>query len=159
MSKLYNPDLDSKEEIKKTFVGREKLLSEIVSIIAEQPKGAGVQHIILIAPRGMGKTTMLLMSRFSVEDSQLSETWQPVQFPEDLRLGLRNGASVEKGLEPHHGDGEAHVRKHARPHHRTVGDAEGPGQPRRSGHGGVGLCHDEAEVDDELRHLIRLLRR
>ena len=61
MSKLYNPDLAGKEAIKKTFVGREKLLSEIVSIIAEQPKGAGVQHIILIAPRGMGKTTMLLM--------------------------------------------------------------------------------------------------
>jgi tetratricopeptide (TPR) repeat protein len=83
MSKLYNPDLMPREQIKRTFVGREKLLEEIVAIAKNQPKGAGVQHIVIIAPRGMGKTTLLLMLRFEVEDSNLSKKWQAVQFPEE----------------------------------------------------------------------------
>lgn len=83
MSKLYNPELVPKEEIKRTFVGRHKLVEEIVSIVEHQPDGAGVQHLIIVAPRGMGKTTLLLMVRFAVEDGDLSKTWQPVQFPEE----------------------------------------------------------------------------
>ncbi len=83
MSKLYNPELVPKEEIKRTFVGRHKLVEEIVSTIENQPEGAGVQHLIIVAPRGMGKTTLLLMIRFAVEDGELSNTWQPVQFPEE----------------------------------------------------------------------------
>ena len=83
MSKLYNPELVPKEEIKRTFVGRHKLVEEIVSIIETQPEGAGVQHLVMVAPRGMGKTTMLLMLRFTVEDGDLSKVWQPVQFPEE----------------------------------------------------------------------------
>ncbi len=83
MSKLYNPELIPKEEIKRTFVGRHKLIEEIISIVKTQPKGAGIQHVVIIAPRGMGKTTLLLMLRFEIEDSKLSKSWQPVQFPEE----------------------------------------------------------------------------
>lgn len=83
MSKLYNPELVPKEEIKRTFVGRHKLIEEIISIIEKQPEGAGVQHLIIVAPRGMGKTTLLLMLRFAIEDGDLSKRWQPIQFPEE----------------------------------------------------------------------------
>ena len=64
MSKLYNPELVPKEEIKRTFVGRHKLVEEIVSTIENQPEGAGVQHLVIVAPRGMGKTTMVFDAAF-----------------------------------------------------------------------------------------------
>lgn len=74
----------SKEEIKALFVARQPLLDELVSTIRHQPTGAGVQHLLIIAPRGMGKTTMLLMLQFAVEDNQdLSKNWQAVRFPEE----------------------------------------------------------------------------
>lgn len=83
MERLYNPDLMPEEEIKATFVARQGLVDEIVSLIKHQPGGAGVQHLVIVAPRGMGKTTVLLMVRFAIKDSQLAEQWQVVQFPEE----------------------------------------------------------------------------
>jgi DNA-binding transcriptional ArsR family regulator len=81
---LYNPDTMSKEEIKALFVARQPLLDELVSTIRSQPTGAGVQHLLIIAPRGMGKTTMLLMVQFAVEDNkELAKNWQAVRFPEE----------------------------------------------------------------------------
>jgi len=84
MDNLYNPDAMSKEDIKALFVARQALLKEMVSLIKNQPRGAGVQHALIISPRGMGKTTMLLMLQFAVEDSkELSKEWQAVRFPEE----------------------------------------------------------------------------
>jgi hypothetical protein len=83
MERLYNPDLMSKKEIKDTFVARQELVDEIVSLIKHQPKGAGVQHAVIIAPRGMVKTTVLLMVRFAIQDGELADSWQAVQFPEE----------------------------------------------------------------------------
>src|SRR5215212_784676 len=83
MELLYNPDSMLEEEIKKTFVARHDVITELVSLIKHQPKGAGVQHAVIIAPRGMGKTTVLLMVRFAIKDSELTEKWQAVQFPEE----------------------------------------------------------------------------
>jgi DNA-binding transcriptional ArsR family regulator len=81
---LYNPDSMSKEDIKTLFVARQPLLDELVSTIRNQPDGAGVQHLLIIAPRGMGKTTMLLMVQFAVEDNKdLAKNWQAVRFPEE----------------------------------------------------------------------------
>jgi DNA-binding transcriptional ArsR family regulator len=83
MELFYNPQAMPEEEIKKTFVARHHLLDELVSLIEHQPDGAGIQHVIIIAPRGMGKTTMLLMVQFAVRDRCLSSKWQTVQFPEE----------------------------------------------------------------------------
>lgn len=81
---LYNPDSMSKEDIKTLFVARQPLLDELVSTVKNQPQGAGVQHLLIIAPRGMGKTTMLLMLQFAAEDDKaLSKNWQAVRFPEE----------------------------------------------------------------------------
>jgi len=83
MERLYNPDLMPEAEIKATFVARQSLLDELISLIARQPDGAGVQHVVLIAPRGMGKTTVLLMVRFAIKDRSLATQWQTVKFPEE----------------------------------------------------------------------------
>jgi hypothetical protein len=83
MELYYNPEQMPDAEIKQTFVGREPLLNELLDIVRRQPKGAGVQHVVLIGARGMGKTTMLLMLRFAVLDGDLHKKWQPVRFPEE----------------------------------------------------------------------------
>lgn len=83
MEHLYNPDLMSEQEIKQTFVARQGLVDELVALIEHQPTGAGVQHGVIIAPRGMGKTTVLMMVQFALQDRGLTAHWQPVRFPEE----------------------------------------------------------------------------
>ncbi|MGH9838320.1 MAG: MarR family transcriptional regulator [Blastocatellia bacterium] len=83
MELLYNPDRMPEEEIKATFVAREQLVDELVALVEGQPDGAGVQHAVIIAPRGMGKTTVLLMVKFAIKDRGLADRWQAVKFPEE----------------------------------------------------------------------------
>jgi tetratricopeptide (TPR) repeat protein len=83
MELLYNPDSMPEEEVKATFVARQWLVDEVCSLIKRQPDGAGVQHILIIAPRGMGKTTVLLMAKFAINDGNLSKRWHAVKFPEE----------------------------------------------------------------------------
>ncbi|MGH9769639.1 MAG: tetratricopeptide repeat protein [Blastocatellia bacterium] len=83
MELLYNPERMPEEEIKATFVAREKLVDELVSLIESQPDGAGMQHVVIIAPRGMGKTTVMLMVKFALKDRGLTDRWQAVKFPEE----------------------------------------------------------------------------
>lgn len=83
MELLYNPDRMPEAEIKATFVAREALVDELVELIKSQPDGAGVQHAVIIAPRGMGKTTVLLMVKFAIKDRGLADQWQAVKFPEE----------------------------------------------------------------------------
>src|SRR5215468_4376068 len=83
MELLYNPDQMPESEVKETFVARERLLEDLVELIKGQPDGAGVQHAVIIAPRGIGKTTILLMVKFAIKDRGLANQWQPVKFPEE----------------------------------------------------------------------------
>lgn len=83
MELFYNPERMSETEIKETFVAYQWLVDEILAILKHQPKGAGVQHVVIVAPRGMGKTTMLLMLRFTVLSQGIAKRWQPVLFPEE----------------------------------------------------------------------------
>ncbi|MBV9469772.1 MAG: AAA family ATPase, partial [Abitibacteriaceae bacterium] len=83
MERLYNPDLMSEQEIKQTFVARQSLIDELITLIQHQPHGAGVQHGVIIAPRGMGKTTVLLMVQFALADQGLTSQWQVIRFPEE----------------------------------------------------------------------------
>jgi tetratricopeptide (TPR) repeat protein len=84
MENLYNPAAMSEQEIKNTFVARHGLVDRLVNMIQRQPEGAGVQHVVLVAPRGMGKTTLLLMMQFAITDRGLAPPWLAVPFPEEL---------------------------------------------------------------------------
>lgn len=83
MELFYNPERMSETEIRETFVANQWLVDEIISIVKKQPKGAAVQHVVIIAPRGMGKTTLLLMLRLTVLNHDIAKRWQPVLFPEE----------------------------------------------------------------------------
>ena len=104
MELFYNPERMTEREIKETFVAHQWLVDEIISILKRQPDGPGVQHVVIVAPRGMGKTTMLLMLRFTVMADEISKQWQPVLFPEesydvyelaDLWLAVLNHIAAE----------------------------------------------------------------
>ncbi|HXM40518.1 MAG TPA: ATP-binding protein [Bryobacteraceae bacterium] len=83
MELYYNPEQMPAAEIKQTFVGREVMLKELLALVRRQPQGVGVQHVVLVGARGMGKTTMLLMLRFAALEGDLHQIWQTVRFPEE----------------------------------------------------------------------------
>jgi len=83
MAMLYNPESMPEKEIRETFVARHGLVDDLIDLIRQQPIGAGVQHAIVVGPRGMGKTTILLMLRFALAEKGLSDQWLAVKFPEE----------------------------------------------------------------------------
>src|SRR5665213_978619 len=84
MEHLYNPEQMPEQEIKDTFVARTALVDKLVDTVRQQREGAGVQHVVLVAPRGMGKTTILLMVQFAVQEMGPSSPWLALRFPEEL---------------------------------------------------------------------------
>ena len=82
--RLYNPAQLSPEELKASFVARHETLTDMLRLLVEQTPGRPCQHILLVGPRGMGKTTLGLRFLQEVEDaSHLAAAWQPVAFHEE----------------------------------------------------------------------------
>ena len=82
----YNPHRMPAEHVLATFVGREELLNGFVAHVRAQRGVRQPEHLFLHGPRGIGKTTMLLVLRYSVErDSGLSAAFDVVQFSEEER--------------------------------------------------------------------------
>ena len=82
--RLYNPAQLTPEELKASFVAREDTLAELLRVTGEQVPGRPCQHMMLIGPRGMGKTTLGLRFLYAVgDDPTLAAQWQPVAFHEE----------------------------------------------------------------------------
>ena len=82
--RLYNPAQLTTEELKASFVARHETLSEMVRLIGEQKSDRPCQHMLLVGPRGMGKTTLGLRFLLAVEETPtLARDWQPVAFHEE----------------------------------------------------------------------------
>ena len=82
--RLYNPAQLTSEELKASFVVREDSLAEMLRILGEQAPGRPCQHMLLIGPRGMGKTTLgLRFLHAATETPELAADWQPVPFHEE----------------------------------------------------------------------------
>ncbi len=81
---LYNPASVPKHVLLEEFVARQDILDEILEIIAANKSGEPQQHVLLIGPRGMGKTTMLFVVKYKVEDDpQLGREWLPLILSEE----------------------------------------------------------------------------
>lgn len=79
----YNPAFLSEERLKESFVVRQDTLQSILMAIRENV-GPSNQHLLVIGPRGMGKT--MLMRRIAAairEDAELSGRWHPLVFTEE----------------------------------------------------------------------------
>ena len=82
--RLYNPAQLTPEELKASFVVREETLAEMLRLLREQTPGRPCQHMMLIGPRGMGKTTLGLRFLHTIaETPELAAGWQPVPFYEE----------------------------------------------------------------------------
>ena len=82
--RLYNPAQLTPDELKASFVAREDTLAEMLRLLSEQTPGRPCQHMMLIGPRGMGKTTLGLRFLHAVaETPDLAAAWQPVPFHEE----------------------------------------------------------------------------
>ena len=82
--RLYNPAQLTPDELKASFVARKKTLAEMLRLIREQQRGRPCQHMLLIGPHGMGKTTLGLRFLHAVGESpDLAANWQPVPFYEE----------------------------------------------------------------------------
>ena len=82
--RLYNPAQLTPDELKTSFVARQETLAEMLRLLREQTPGRPCQHMMLIGPRGMGKTTLGLRFLHAVEETpELAAIWQPVPFHEE----------------------------------------------------------------------------
>jgi len=74
----YNPAFLSEEELVKSFVARHSDLDRILRIIRENT-AESVQHILVIGPRGSGKTTLALRTKVEIQkDDELRQRWYPL---------------------------------------------------------------------------------
>ena len=82
--RLYNPAQLTPDELKFSFVAPQEILEDMLRLLREQVSGRPCQHILLIGPRGMGKTTLGLRFLQAVEEvPDLAVAWQPVPFHEE----------------------------------------------------------------------------
>ena len=81
----FNPGtLQSDEELKNQFVVRDRELGVVLDVLQGNIGSPSCQHILLVAPRGRGKT--MLLARVAAElrtDRALSEQLLPVRFMEE----------------------------------------------------------------------------
>ncbi|HEX2094182.1 MAG TPA: tetratricopeptide repeat protein [Longimicrobiaceae bacterium] len=79
----YNPAFLGDEELIRSFVARNAELETILGIIRENTAGSN-QHLLIIGPRGIGKTTLVLRSAAEVRaNPELAARWHPIVFGEE----------------------------------------------------------------------------
>ncbi len=81
---IYNPALLNRRELKDLFIARKPLLNRLLSDIKKETQDGPLMHHLIVGARGMGKTTLLRMLGFAIEDdAELSRDWLPLPFPEE----------------------------------------------------------------------------
>ena len=82
--RLYNPAQLTPEELAAAFVARRRTLADMLRQLRRQAPNRPLQHLMLIGPRGMGKTTLGLRFLHEIEAvPSLAAKWQPVPFHEE----------------------------------------------------------------------------
>ncbi len=79
----YNPAFLTEEELIKGFVVREADLEIILRAIRENTTASN-QHILIVGPRGIGKTTLVLRAAAEVRRGKdFRDRWYPIVFAEE----------------------------------------------------------------------------
>jgi DNA polymerase III delta prime subunit len=80
----YNPAFLTEEELIRSFAVRQVDLEMLLDVIRQNIGSNSNQHILLIGPRGIGKTTLALRIAAEVRrDTHLFEHWHPIVFGEE----------------------------------------------------------------------------
>ena len=81
----FNPGtFQSDREVIEQFVVRNRELDVVLDVLRRNAKSPSCQHVLLVAPRGRGKT--MLLARVAAElrtDGELSEQFLPIRFMEE----------------------------------------------------------------------------
>jgi tetratricopeptide (TPR) repeat protein len=80
----YNPGFADDDELRQGFIVRNRELRLLINILKDNATASNNRHILLIGPRGAGKTT--LARRIAAElrtNPELSQNWLPVTFGEE----------------------------------------------------------------------------
>jgi len=81
----YNPQRVDPTELEAVTLGRGDLLDRLESHLRREADEAHPQHLVLVGPRGIGKTHLLtILHHRCLTDSALSQAWLPLLFPEEL---------------------------------------------------------------------------
>jgi tetratricopeptide (TPR) repeat protein len=79
----YNPAFLSDEDLIRSFVARNSELERVLEVLRENTAGSN-QHLLIIGPRGIGKTTLVLRTAVEIRtEPDLSAQWYPVVFGEE----------------------------------------------------------------------------
>lgn len=79
----YNPAFLTEEELVQSFVVRHADLELILHVIRDNVTNSN-QHVLVIGPRGIGKTMLVLRVVAEVRrDEQLRQNWYPLVFAEE----------------------------------------------------------------------------
>ena len=87
----FTPALEPPANLQKFLVGRESLVKRLLAAIDEARTCKSLQHFLLIGPRGIGKTHLLLLVYHTVRGAirwngiphDLSKFWEPVLLSEE----------------------------------------------------------------------------
>ncbi|GHV35445.1 hypothetical protein FACS1894178_5000 [Bacteroidia bacterium] len=86
---LYNPQRQSAELTEKLFVVRQKQFDSLMESLNDEKPDSIPQHHLILAQRGMGKTTMLKRIEVELHKEQYRDKFIPVLFTEE-QYGLNN---------------------------------------------------------------------
>lgn len=79
----YNPAFLDEDTLVRSFVARQHELDIILEMVRENT-GESNQHVLIVGPRGMGKTTLALRVVAETQMNEtLSGTWYPIVFGEE----------------------------------------------------------------------------
>lgn len=86
---LYNPQRQSNVLTEKLFVIRQKQFESLMENLNEEAPDSIPQHYLILAQRGMGKTTLLKRIEVELHKEQYKQKFIPLLFPEE-QYGLRD---------------------------------------------------------------------
>ncbi len=79
----HNPSRMQEDELLRSFVVRQRDLAAILETVRENT-GASNQHLLILGPRGMGKTTLVNRATAEIRrDPGLDQLWYPILFDEE----------------------------------------------------------------------------
>ncbi|HRA89294.1 MAG TPA: hypothetical protein PK992_14515, partial [Planctomycetaceae bacterium] len=81
--RVFNPHRLNADELRETFVARQKLFDSIIRDIAAHKPNSVPQHHLVVGQRGMGKTTLLQRIAVELLTEPLRQEFLPLTFPEE----------------------------------------------------------------------------
>jgi tetratricopeptide (TPR) repeat protein len=88
---LYNPQRLNDEQVEGLFIARQKIFQFLIEKLNKETPKSIPQHYLIIAQRGMGKTTLLKRIEVALRSVDNKKNFIPLLFPEE-QYNLKNGA-------------------------------------------------------------------